>query len=175
MASKMVRTLAGSRINNTKVVMKKLLNIFLFSLLALISTSCLKGGLDELPNATGADIVSVNSVKHRWIGSNKNPASGELEVLERALTQQSVVNKEQSTLSITVRIPSGFPADQVAAVSTSKLIVALNLSSAAHIEAIEGAPALGIPGDWSKANKYRVRAGDGTEKIWTITLTLAKS
>lgn len=50
------------------------------------------------------------------------------------------------------------------------VVVIFQLSTAARCEPIEGAPALGVPGDWTKPNKYKVTAADGTTKIWTVTI-----
>ncbi|MDE7236705.1 MAG: hypothetical protein K2N66_02660, partial [Paramuribaculum sp.] len=56
--------------------------------------------------------------------------------------------------------------------TTSELVVVLNISTAAVIEPLDGAPALGVPGDWSKPNKYQITAANGKKKVWTVTLEL---
>ena len=48
--------------------------------------------------------------------------------------------------------------------------VAVTISTAATIKPINGAPKLGVPGDWTKDNQYEVTAADGTKKVWTIVV-----
>jgi len=49
--------------------------------------------------------------------------------------------------------------------------VIVNISTAAIVSPIEGAPQFGKPGDWSKPNRYKVKAANGDEQIWTVSLT----
>ena len=55
--------------------------------------------------------------------------------------------------------------------SADNLVVVVTLSAAAKIEPISGFPRLGIPGDWSKPNEYKVTAANGSTKKWTFTIT----
>ena len=50
------------------------------------------------------------------------------------------------------------------------IVVMVNLSQGAICEPIDGSTALGVPGDWSKPNKYKVTAADGSVKIWTLKI-----
>ncbi|MDY3090391.1 MAG: hypothetical protein SOW66_04670 [Porphyromonas sp.] len=154
--------------------MKKIINILALVIVALVATSCLKSNLEPLPNAQDADILSVHGVAFRWIADVKDPASGENKVLQASLTQKSTIDKEQATVTINASIPRGFPADQLAAVEASKLVVTVNLPTACRATPLDGAPALGLSGDWTQPRKYKLTAADGTEKVWTITLTLSK-
>lgn len=43
-----------------------------------------------------------------------------------------------------------------------------SISTAARLTPLDGAPKLGVPGDWSKPNKYLVTAASGAQKEWTI-------
>lgn len=144
-------------------------------LLTVVSTSCLKHGLDELEVYSENDIVSVQGVYWRWLGSEKIPGSGEQQVLQKQLNvRDAKVDKEAATVDFKYQIPSNFPKDQVSQVTASKLVVIFNISPAAVIEPVEGAPKLGAPGDWSKANKYKVTAADGSAKMWTVTVSQAQ-
>lgn len=154
--------------------MKKIFNLLACLVLALVATSCLKSNLEPLPNAQDADILSVHGVSFRWITNVKDPASGENKVQQASLTQKSSIDKAQATVTINASIPNGFPADQLSAVEASKLIVTVNLPTACRATPMEGAPALGVSGDWSQPRKYLLTAADGTTKVWTITLTLNK-
>ena len=61
-------------------------------------------------------------------------------------------------------------AEQTALFTESNVVVAVTISTAATIKPINGAPKLGVPGDWSKDNQYEVTAADGTKKTWTIVV-----
>ena len=144
-------------------------------LLTVVSTSCLKHDLDELEVYSESDIVSVQGVYWRWLGSDKIPGSGEQQVLQKQLNvRNSKINKEGATLDFQYQVPSNFPKDQIDQVSASKLVVILNISPAAVIEPIEGSAVLGVPADWSKPNKYKVTAADGSSKIWTVSVSKAQ-
>ena len=61
-------------------------------------------------------------------------------------------------------------AEQAALFTEGNVVVAVTISTAATIKPINGAPKLGVPGDWTKDNQYEVTAADGTKKTWTIVL-----
>lgn len=154
--------------------MKKVL-YSLFLLLAVVSlSSCLNSGLEDLPEYSDADILSVSRVEYRYVSDEIAPSSGQQLVKNVSLGQSSNINKENSTLTINVNIPDNFPAAERPNLSASALVVSLNISTAARIAPIEGSAVLGVPADWSKANKYIITAADGTQKEWTITLVLKK-
>ena len=155
--------------------MRKFLSIIAVMLLTVVSTSCLKHDLDELEVYSESDIMSVQGVYWRWLGSDKIPGSGEQQVLQKQLNvRNSKINKEGATLDFQYQVPSNFPKDQIDQVSASKLVVILNISPAAVIEPIEGSAVLGVPADWSKPNKYKVTAADGSSKIWTVSVSKAQ-
>lgn len=148
---------------------------------ALCLTSCLESHLEELPTYDGNDIESVAGVIYRFYTGNVIDASGEEEIAQYVLNNTNTVDKEAAKVEVNVTIPSNLPADQRDKVSLSYkkgdrqgLGLIVNLSAAAVITPLNGAPILGAPGDWSKANQYEVMAADGSKKIWTITMTLNK-
>lgn len=143
--------------------------------MAFFFTSCLEGGLEELDTYTGNDITSIQGVYYRYIGSETIPGSGEQTVHQVTMSvSDTQIDTEAATVDITVTAPSNFPESELGNLSASELVVIVNLSAAAIIEPINGAPTLGAPGDWSKPNQYRVTAASGDEKVWTITLTLQR-
>ena len=155
--------------------MRKFLSIIAVMLLTVVSTSCLKHDLEDLEVYSENDIVSVQGVYWRWIGTEVIPGSGEHQVLQKQMNvRDPKIDKEAATLDFKYQIPSNFPQDQKSQVTASKLVVVLNISPAAIIEPVEGAPRLGAPGDWSKANKYKVTAADGSTKVWTVTVAEQK-
>lgn len=147
--------------------MKKIVYLLL-TLLMVSFSSCLTSGLDELALYEDADITSVSAVRYRYISSDISPASGQKIVKEVNLTYTSVIDSESKIVRITVKKPSNFPASELANLSTSNLMVAVAISTAARLFPQNGSPTLGVPGDWSKANLYTVEAANGAKKNWTI-------
>jgi hypothetical protein len=152
--------------------MKKYL--FIIAVLAGM-TSCLKSGLDELPAFDEADITGV-FFEYRYIYTRPD---GGMEVKNQTLTNSaSNINKEQATVTVTVNVPeanSTFTESERNKVSINSLIARMDLSTAAKVEPVEGAPALGSPGNFASSAKYKVTSADGkTSKTWTLSVTLVK-
>ncbi|WFE87040.1 MULTISPECIES: DUF5018-related domain-containing protein [Parabacteroides] len=148
--------------------MKKVIYNLLLTLMMFSFTSCLTSGLDELDVYDGADITSVSAVAYRYISDEKSPASGQNIVKEVNLTFTSDIDTDAATVKITVSVPENFPEAELGNLSTSNIMVAVGLSTAARISPLNGSPTLGVPGDWSKPNTYVVDAANGTRKNWTI-------
>ena len=147
---------------------------YIFSLFAtLLSVVCLTGclthGIDDPDDVyDGADITSLRGVYYRY----KNVVDGETVVRQVTLARAASIDSEENTMAIQCQAQASFPADQLPNLTTSELVVVLNISTAAVIEPLDGAPALGVPGDWSKPNKYQITAANGKKKVWTVTLEL---
>lgn len=154
--------------------MKKVLYSLCLLLTALSLSSCFKSGLEDLPAFSDANILSVSRVEYRYVSDETSPSSGQQLVKNVTLSHSAAVSNENATLTITVNVPDNFPQAELPNLSASALVVSLNISTAARIAPIEGSATLGIPADWSKANKYMITAADGTQKEWTITLILNK-
>lgn len=150
----------------------------IFALLtAVLTTSCLTANLPDIDTYEGCDIESVSGVYHRYFGTETIPAGGELQVKQHQLTvvnDSQEIDKEAGTLTFDVAIPTNLPESERGKVKASNLVVILNISTAALIEPIDGAPSLGVPGDWSKTNRYKVTAANGSVKEWSVTLHLAE-
>lgn len=142
-------------------------NLFIMSFMILFS-SCLTSGLEELDVYEGADITSVSTVRYRYITDEKSPASGEFIVKEVDLSYTSNIDVEAGKVQIFVTVPDGFPESELANLSKSNLLIAVALSTAARLSPLDGAPLLGVPGNWESPNLYLVEAADGTKKNWTI-------
>lgn len=152
--------------------MKKIINLLVGLCIILSMTSCLKSGLDDIEEYSGAEISAVSSVEYRYISDEISSASGQNIVKYVTLEYSgSKIDSKAATVSIPVRVPANFPEKELANLSASRLIVIVTLSSGAKIEPVSGAPELGKPGDWSKPNEYRVTAANGTRKNWTITVS----
>lgn len=156
--------------------MKKYIFFFVAFVASLLSmTSCISNGIDDRELFDGADITGLNGIYYRWIDSSvTNTGSGEPAVKQVTLQRGITIDAENLTVSLRCKAPSNFPASQAGKLSTSNLVVVLNISTASIIRPIDGSAKLGVPADWSKPNKYLVRAANGTEKIWTVTMELLK-
>ena len=97
------------------------------------------------------------------------PGSGETQVKQVRLARAVEQDADNNTFYIRY-VTGNLPADQVSAFTTSKVVIAVTISTAAVIKPIDGAPTLGVPGDWSKPNKYEVMAANGDKKVWTIVV-----
>lgn len=158
--------------NNIKIeaYMKKIVYFFIM-ICSLFFSSCLTNGLEELPVYEDADITSVVAVKYRYISDEKSPASGDYLVKEVDLIFNPTIDKEDEYVKIDVSLPENFPVSEIDKVSKSNLLVIVNVSPAARLFPVKGAPALGTPGNWENPNKYKIQSASGIEKQWTIEVT----
>ncbi|MDO5105023.1 hypothetical protein [Capnocytophaga sp.] len=155
--------------------MKKYVYILL-ALMALSTASCLKKGLEDLPEFEDNDITGVSRVEYRFISDEVSNASGQniVKFVNLPVKGTPKINNLEKTVSFEVNVPNANTSFTVAErdkVSLNNLTVIVNLSTAARIFPINDAPKLGIPGDWSKPNKYRVEAANGNNAEWTIQIT----
>lgn len=148
--------------------MKKLLNIMAALLLAVISTSCLNHGLEELDTYDECDITN-GEIYWRYYGTDIIPGSGELQVKQVRLARAITIDDETNTIYIRYVIDN-IPEAERDNFTQEKAVVAVSISTAAIIAPIGDAPKLGVPGDWSKANQYEVTAANGDNKVWTIVV-----
>ena len=148
--------------------MKKLINTVLLLFLIGIVSSCLKSGLDDLEAYNKAEITNLN-FEYRWWDEAKNQMAVKTLNIEKQISQDDNL----ITCKLTVPTASGSFTDAVRQnVSLSNLIAYIDLSTAARIMPLNGAPKLGSPGDFSaKEFKYQVTAADGTKREWTIKIT----
>ncbi len=154
--------------------MKTFYKIAIIFVGVLLCTSCLESNLKDLDTYSGNDITSIYGVYYRYYTTEVNAASGEYQVKQTSLTvSNTVIDTNSGTCTFDVSLPTNFPSDaDPSDVSSTNLVVILNISTAAVIEPIGNAPALGTPGDWSKSNQYKITAANGDKKNWTITLSL---
>ncbi len=154
--------------------MKKYLYILLAFIGCLGMTSCLESGYEDLDTYDGCEITGVVGTYYRYIDS-ATMANGQNKVIQKTLTTENVQRDENAgTLTFDVSLPSNLTDAEKAAVSASALVVIVNISTAAVVEPVNGAPAFGTPGDWSKSNQYKVTAANGDTKVWTVSLNLKK-
>ena len=148
--------------------MKKYINIVLLIFLMSTVSSCLKSGLDDLPTYSDAEITNLN-FEYRWWDEEHN------QMAVKSLSNEKKIVEDDNLITCKLTVPDAsgsFTSAIRQEVSLSKLIAYMDISTAARIKPVNGAPALGNPGDFSaKEFKYMVTAGDGTQREWTIKIT----
>ena len=142
--------------------MKKLINTVLLLFLIGTVSSCLKSGLDDLEAYNEAEITNLN-FEYRWWDEAKD------QMAVKTLNIEKQISKDDNLITCKLTVPTASGRQNV---SLSNLIAYIDLSTAARIMPLNGAPKLGSPGDFSaKEFKYQVTAADGTKREWTIKIT----
>lgn len=154
-------------------IMKKFLNIFAALLLAVVSTSCLKHDLEELDVYSGCDITRVDCA-YRWKTGEIHPGTNSEKVNQvyvSAYSRTYVTDESDPSKGVcTIRYSKTNIPEQYRSVAETEMVVYVTISTAATMKPINGAPALGIPADWTADHEYEVTAADGTKKIWKIVV-----
>lgn len=155
--------------------MKKYLYILLAFIGCLGMTSCLESGYEDLDTYDGTEITGVVGTYYRYVNTSSTLSNGQNQVVQKTLTTSNVQRDEKAgTLSFDVSLPANLTDAEKAGVNANALVVIVNISTAAVVEPINGSPAFGTPGDWSKANQYKVTAANGNTQTWTVKLNLNK-
>ena len=154
--------------------MKILKFIIALFVIALSCTSCLESNLEELKTYEGNDITS-GYAWYRYKGNNTLNASGEQQIIQKELQRTGqVIDNEAATCALQFKVPTNFSDAERNGVNINNLVVAVDISTAAVMSPVEGAPKLGVPADWSSPHKYLVKAANGQTKVWTVSVTLTR-
>lgn len=144
-------------------------------MLLLVFSSCLKAGLEELPAFEEAEITDVKFDFRYKDMADINPLDGEPIVkVVNLIVKNKTIDKENATVTCTLEVPKSNTSFTDAirnTVSLNSIVGKFNVSTAAIVQAGVGSPVLGTPGDWSKGNKYIIKAANGFTKEWTVTVT----
>ena len=155
---------------NLKIYIMKTLKYIVIALIALLSTSCLKMDLDELPAFEDADITSFK-FEYRWMGMNADNERLFVVQLKTAYTVDSVT----STVNCDITVPAvsvDFPQEEYDEVALTNIVGYAAISTAATMEPVGDSPSLGVVADFSGSDmQYQVTAADGSSKIWTVNIT----
>ncbi len=148
----------------------KNIKYILFILLAILSSSCLKMGLEDLPAFEEAEIESVK-FEYRWLSMNVE--NERLTVIELPTTY--AVDSATSTVSCDITVPAvsaDFPQEEYDKVALSNIVAYTSISTAATIRPLGDSPVLGTIADYSSNDfEYEVTAADGsTKRIWTLSI-----
>lgn len=157
--------------------MKNYIKCGLIFFAACLFTSCLEAGLDDLPAFEECEITDVK-FEFRYEDVDDVWIDGEPIVKYVNLTvKDKVIDTEAGTVTCSLEVPAAnddgpFTSTIRNTVSLSNIVGKFNLSTAASVKPLEGAPTLGIPGDFSSDRKYQVTAANGkNKKTWTIRVT----
>lgn len=145
---------------------------------ATLLTGCLDKGLDELPAFEEAKIINVFT-EYRFADATAKNNDGSPKVNMVNLPVARTFKLRENTpgaatdsvlLEVTVPPASGaFTAAVRDKVNAGDLVLYGNISTAADITPLSGAPLLGVPGDYSSPRQYQVTAADGKNtRVWTI-------
>lgn len=147
-------------------------------LISVMFTACLKSDLEDIPAFEDANITDVKfefrykDVTSTWIDGQPVVKFVTLGVTNKAISIES------ATITCTITVPAATGTFTQAVrdqVSLAQIVGKFNISTAATIRPLDGAPMLGVPGDFSSSRRYEIVAADGkTQKIWTVTATLSK-
>jgi len=153
---------------------------YLAVLLSGLLTGCLEKGLENLPAFEDAKIVNIFA-EYRFKDASVKNADGSPKVIFVNLPVTRTFKLKEETpgaatdsvlLEVTVPQPSGsFTAEVRNQVSAQNLVVYGNISSAAEIAPLSGAPVFGSPGDFSSPRQYQVTAADKLKtRVWTVKI-----
>lgn len=156
------------------MIMKKIFNIVTIFLLTLLGTSCLKDNLSGKYNSTHAEMTDFR-LFYKYQDTTIDQQGTKNEVMRIAikavqLNSTMKVDSAAGTLQITPTLPSDFPQKYRRKVSLTRLWGVAYISSAAIIAPLNGSPALGTPGDYSKPVTYEITSPAGNRKTWTVTV-----
>lgn len=148
--------------------MKTLYIYLTFIVLALMNTSCLKAGLDELETYDLNEITNVR-FEYRWWDETNN----QMRVME--MNVQNSIDATAQEVVCTITVPDAtdvFTEEIRSQVSLSSLAINVDASTAARITPVGNAPVMGeFPSDFSaKEYIYTVTAGNGDKADWTIRI-----
>lgn len=138
-------------------------------------SGCLKENLPETTNSDKKEITGFD-FEHRWLYT-ENVIKNGVTVETRQLSSVAKLNNnikitkrtdEKDTIYCSLIIPSNVPTQERSNVKLTKMWAYAAISDAAIIAPLNGSPALGFPGDFSKPTSYQVTAADGSTKNYTV-------
>lgn len=143
---------------------KYILSLFVAIMSVFGFSSCLTSGIDDYEESfDGADITGAN-IYYRWMDASGN-------VQQKRIARALDIDDEEQVCTILYAIQGALNAEQSQDFETlKKVVVVLDISTAAVVKPVGDSPVLGVPGDWSKPNQYEITAANGTKKIWTVAV-----
>ena len=145
------------------------ISIVLMAFMALLNTSCLKAGLDELETYDQNDITNVRFEYRWWDEEDRHMRVQEMSV-------DSQIDDENKVVECDITVPDAggsFTEEIRSQVSLATLAINVDASTAVRISPVGNAPVMGeFPSDFSAGEfVYAVVAGNGDVANWTIRIT----
>lgn len=144
---------------------------------AILFSSCLKMGLNEIEYFDEAELTAFN-FEYRWMGDN----NGNERLFVQKLDTKYTIDTVAYTITCDVTVPDAsdignkptddFPTDIRDKVTLQELVGYADLSTAASVSPIGSAPKLGVIQDFSGSDMmYLVTAADGKTAIeWKLII-----
>ena len=131
----------------------------------------MKSGLDDIEDSDQCTISSLTK-EYRWITQNAN---GYDQLSRQQMTLSNTAPDENNEIHFTVTVPSAsssFSKEVRQHVSLDGLYLIAVISSAAKIMPLDGAPSLGLPGNYEigKDYRYEVTAANGKKAVYHIVI-----
>ncbi len=148
--------------------------------LSMLCASCIESGLDKIEDFSNAELVNLR-FEHRFVYKQASAVPGAPPIEQLAVVSlPTTVTKDNSRIHCRITVPAAgspgfFTAAERENVTLSAIICLANISTAATIKPVGGAPLFGKLGDFSASRRYVVTAADGlTTKEYEIECTLIK-
>ena len=151
--------------------MKKYSILLLLPFFSMLFTSCLKDGLDEGVLSTECDVTNIH-FEHRWATEMTTSGMYQLNFME--MTVNKTIDTENCVIEVQITVPAvsnNYPQEQRDATTLSIMAWSFEVSRAASVAPLNGAPVLGKLGDYTKEHTYRVISASGEYKDWTVKVT----
>jgi len=155
--------------------MQKKLNTIpgLCVLAVVVLSSCLKHDLPKYP-LSGLDYIDKVYFQYRWLDSN-NVSNGQPVVAVENLTVTQTIDSADNVINVQIVVPpaSGdFDAYQRSQVTLDSIWAYADVSPAATVTPMDGAPEFAYQGNYAVPTKYRVTAANpDSSRVWTINVT----
>lgn len=137
---------------------------------SFFASSCLKSGLPQANNSSQNKISGFN-YEYRWLDTsvvNAGTPTADTIITVMVVQLGNSVNISNDTVYTQPILPSNLPASQVPYVTLTHIWAYANISDAAIIAPLGGAPTLGTAGDYSHPVSYQVMAANGSKRSWVI-------
>lgn len=152
--------------------MKTIVKISILIFVVVMSGSCLRKDLPNLPLYVGNSITNFY-VEFRFEDTT-TLYNGQPVVAYQKLVVSQSIDTTAHTITASINVPAvngKFTAAQRAKVSLNALWPYFDISTAATIKAVGSTPAAGDVTDCGKPLTYQVTSASGKSQTWTVTVT----
>ena len=148
--------------------MKRYSFLLLAVLFSVCFSSCLKEGLEEGELSTECDVTNIH-FEHRWATEMFAPGMYQLNFVEMSVEKN--IDTENCVVEVEITVPAvsdTYPQEQYDATTLSNIACSFEVSRAASVKPLAGAPVLGELGDYTQDWTYRVTSASGEYKDWVV-------